>query len=114
MGFHAKILIHPDHDGAVLRAPNDGGEDRSWSIVAREAGLATLGQATGQDVRNRIGQNPDLPYMPQTPLVFQKEAALHMPLPLSTTRAVTSSDMAGADIYGGPETWAGDRPQEPR
>ena len=76
-----ELLVH-SHDGAnKLRAPDDGWEDRSRSVVSREAGLGAQDRS-GKLPLCRLGAE----WVSHGP-------ALHMPLPLSTTSAATSSGM---------------------
>ena len=80
-----KLLVHADHDARHLRAPDDGRKDCSGSVVAREPCLpgALMGRET--DSKRKTLHHGSF-----------TRPALHMPLPLSTTRATTSSDMANS------------------
>ena len=88
-----KLLVHADHDAWHLRPPDDGREDRSRSIIAGETRLRqwsrNLWWAFGNGKAVADSKQSNLQH-------WLCRAALHMPLPLSTTRATTSSDMANS------------------
>merc|ERR1719477_572248 len=82
------LLSHTNHHTLVARTANNGGEDSSGSIISSKASLAHAGA-----IVNNKSSNVLVTHLRSFSIGASSPAnpALHMPEPLSTTRAATSS-----------------------
>merc|ERR1719419_1971057 len=85
------LLSHTDHHTLMAGTANKGGKDSSGSIVSSKSSLANAGAIVNNKSSNVFVTHFNSCIEPLYMRSCPANPALHMPEPLSTTRAATSS-----------------------